>query len=158
MKRFTRVAVSVSVVLIASAGVASAEVGKKISVASNAVSVAAGSFPSFSTPLSVAIPTTYRSKTNFLKITTTYQTQCTGGDYMGSEVRVGGFNAELAGLPIESWDEDAASQVVTKTYFLVPESQSGPAIPPESLVEVRVTSNNGNCQTAFATLTVEATK
>jgi hypothetical protein len=159
MMNLNRIAAALTaLVLVGSAGIASAEVGKRISVASTVASIVSGSYPTMATVLSEAVPTSYRSKSNFLKITTSYQATCAGGDVMGSQVLVGGTPAALSGLPYEANDEDATYQIVTKVYYLVPESLGGPVIAPESLVEVQITSNNGDCLAAHATLVVEAAK
>jgi hypothetical protein len=109
--------------------------------------------------MTVAVPAGYKSKANFLKVTTTYQASCSGSDYMGSRVNVGGFDMVDGGIPFESHDEDAPSQFISKTYYLVPENQSGPAIPPDSTVTLELTSEFGTgCSISNGTMTVESAK
>jgi hypothetical protein len=64
------------------AGTASAEVGKKVSVATGGASPIA-EFPLMSDAATVAVPSSYKSKANFLKVTASYSAGCSGGDYMG---------------------------------------------------------------------------
>jgi hypothetical protein len=107
----------------------------------------------------VALPASYKSKSNFLKVTTTYSVGCSGGDFMSSRVDVGGNLMVDAGYPFEAHDEDASNQIVTRTFYLVPENQGGPVITPGSMVKVQMTSQFGTgCQVGGVTLTVDALK
>jgi hypothetical protein len=140
------------------AGTAFAEVGKKVSVATGGASPIA-SYPTMSDAATVAVPSSYKSKANFLKVTASYSAGCTGGDFMGSKVSVDGIDMFDAGLPYEALDEDAISQIVTKQYYLVPENQGGPAITPGATVILKMTSQFGTgCAASNVTMIVEALK
>jgi hypothetical protein len=140
------------------AGSASAEVGKTISVASGGSGIIAAS-PASTSSLAVAVPTGYKSKSNFLKVTTTYQAACNGGDSMSSRINVGGVYMVDSGFPTETLDEDADQQIVSKTYYLVPENQSGPAVPPGSTVTLELTSQLGTgCTANYGTMVVQVAK
>jgi hypothetical protein len=153
-----RFMVAATVVVAAFAGTASAEVGKKVSVAIGSASPIAP-YPTFSDAATVALPTSYKSKSNFLKVTTSYSAGCSGGDFMGSKIDVGGVEMVHNALPYEALDEDANSQIVTKLYYLIPESQGGPAVPPDSMVTLKITSQFGTgCSVSNVTMTVEASK
>jgi hypothetical protein len=147
-----------AIVVAAFAGTASAEVGKKISVAYGPGGLVSA-FPVTINAATVALPASYKSKTNFLKVTTTYSAGCSGSDFMASKVDVGGNEMVDNGYPFEALDEDAVNQIVTKTYYLIPENQGGPAIPPDAMVTVKMTSQFGTgCQVSPVTLTVDALK
>jgi hypothetical protein len=140
------------------AGTASAEVGKKVSVAYGSTGTIA-QFPLMSDAATVAVPSSYKSKTNFLKVTAVYSESCSTGDYSGSKIDVGGVEMVDNSLPFEASDEDANSQIVTKLYYLVPENQGGPAVPPDSQVTMKITSGLGSgCYVTNVVLTVEASK
>jgi hypothetical protein len=140
------------------AGTASAEVGKKVSVATGSASPIAP-FPTMSDAATVAVPTSYKSKANFLKVTASYSAGCTGGDFMGSKATVDGIDMIDSGLPYEALDEDAVSQIVTKQYYLVPENQGGPVITPGAMVVLKMTSQFGmGCGVSNVTMIVEALK
>lgn len=150
--------VATAVAVAALAGTAAAEVGKKISVTSVFSGLVVAS-PAFTDGGNVAVPASYKSKTNVLKVTTSYQANCGGGDSLRSKVTVGGVDMLDAGLPVDTFDEDAGYQIVTKTYYLVPENMGGPAIAPESLVTLNLTSQLGTgCVASSGTMIVEALK
>jgi hypothetical protein len=139
-------------------GTAFAEVGKKVSVTTGSASPIAP-FPTMSDAATVLLPTSYRSKSNFLKVTASYSAGCTGSDFMGSKVSVAGIDMVDAGLPFEALDEDAQSQMVTKLYYLVPENQGGPMIPAGSSATLKITSQFGTgCSVSNVTMVVEAWK
>ncbi|MFN2426276.1 MAG: hypothetical protein ABR587_07500, partial [Candidatus Binatia bacterium] len=92
-----------AVAVTAFAGSASAEIGKRISVASGSMGVIAAS-PLYTDGMTVGVPTSYRSKSNFLQVTVTYQASCIGGDSMGSKVDVGGVEMVSAAVATESYD------------------------------------------------------
>ena len=78
---------------------------------------------------------------------------------MGSKVVVDGYELTNNGVPYETLDEDAASQIVTKQYYLVPENQGGPVIAPDSEVKLQITSQLGTgCIYQNVTMVVEAVK
>lgn len=155
--RFAFVAVT-AVAVSALPGAASAEVGKKISVAPVGSGVVAAS-PVFTSAGSLAVPTSYKSKSNVLKVTTSYQATCGSGDTLRSKVTVGGVDMVDAGLPVDAFDEDVSYQMVTKTYHLVPEKQGGPAVPKASTVTLQLTSELGTgCSISSGTMIVEALK
>jgi hypothetical protein len=140
------------------ASTASAEVGRRVSVATGATGIIVA-YPSMTDAVTVAVPSSYKSKANFLKVTATYSESCSGGDYTGSKIDVGGVEMVDNSLPYEASDEDASSQIVTKLYYLVPESQGGPAVPPASTVTMKMTSGLGTgCYVSNITLTVEVSK
>jgi hypothetical protein len=140
------------------AGSASAEVGKKVSVATGDSGVIA-SYPTLTDVVTVGVPASYKSKANFLIVTASYLSSCSGGDFMGSVVEVGGIQLVNNSIPFETLDEDAPGQIVSKVYYLVPESQGGPAVPPDSTVTLKVTSQLGSgCTASNATMTVVAAK
>jgi len=140
------------------AGTASAEVGKKVSVAVGGASPIA-QYPAMSDAATVAVPASYKSKANFLKVTASYSAGCGGSDFMGSMVEVGGVQMVDPGLPYEALDEDAGSQIVTKQYYLVPENQGGPVVPPDATVILKMTSQLGTgCSVSNLTMIVEAMK
>jgi hypothetical protein len=147
-----------AIVVPALAGTASAEVGKKMSVTTGGTGIIAA-FPVFTDGATVGVPSTYRSKSNFLKVTTSYQATCGSGDSVRSKVDVGGVDMVDSSLPYEAYDEDAGNQIVTKSYYLAPESQGGPIIAPDAIVTLKVTSNLGtNCTINYGTRVVEAVK
>jgi hypothetical protein len=152
------VAVAMAVTVSAVAGTASAEVGKKISV-NYIYSGLIAAAPAFTDGVTVAVPTSYKSRSNVLKVTTAYQATCTGGDFIRSKIDVDGVDMLDAGLPVEAIDEDASNQIVTKTYYLLPESMGGPAIAPDSIVTLKLTSQLGTgCYVGSGTIIVEAHK
>lgn len=152
------VLIATAVAVTTFAGTASAEVGKKVSVAIGGVGPIA-SFPTMSDAATVEVPSSYKSKSNFLKVTASYSAGCSGGDFMGSKIDVGGVEMVNNGLPYEALDEDASSQIVTKQYYLVPENQGGPAVPPDSVVTLKLTSQFGTgCSASNVTMIVEALK
>jgi hypothetical protein len=147
-----------AIAIAAFAGSASAEIGKKVSVTTGDSGVIT-SYPTFVDALTVGVPTTYKSKVNFLQVTVSYRTSCSGGDYMGSVVDVGGIQLMNNGIPFETLDEDAAGQIVSKVYYLVPENQGGPVVPPEALVTLTLTSQFGaGCTAINGAMTVKAVK
>jgi hypothetical protein len=149
--------VGIAFAFTAIAGSASAEVGKKVAVATGNSGVIV-TFPAMTDVLTVAVPATYKSKANFLIVTASYLSSCTGGDYMGSIVEVAG-NPLAPYIPVETYDEDAAGQVVSRVYYLLPENLGGPAVPPASTVTLKMTSISGSgCTARNATMTVEAAK
>jgi hypothetical protein len=147
-----------AVAATAFAGTASAEVGKRVSVATGATGTIVA-YPSMTDAVTVAVPASYKSKANFLKVTASYSESCSSGDYTGSKIDVGGVEMVDNSLPFEASDEDASSQIVTKLYYLVPENQGGPTVPPASMVTMKITSGLGTgCYVSNVTLTVEASK
>jgi hypothetical protein len=151
-------AIAAALAASALAGTASAEVGKKIS-ATIVYSGLVTSSPAFSDATSVALPASYKSKSNVLKVTTSYQAYCSAGDSLRSKVTVGVTDMLDSGLPVDTFDEDAGYQIVTKTYYLVPENMGGPAIPPDAMVTLKLTSQLGTgCSAGSGTMVVEALK
>jgi hypothetical protein len=147
-----------AIVVTALAGTASAEVGKKMSVTTGNAGLIAAS-PVFTDGATVAVPSSYKSKSNFLKVTTSYQASCGAGDSAKSKVDVGGVEMVDSSVPYESYDEDAGYQIVTKSYYLLPESQGGSAIAPDSMVTLKLTSTLGiGCSMNYATMVVEVAK
>jgi hypothetical protein len=142
----------------ACAGSASAEIGKRVSVTTGSSGVIS-SYPTFVTALSVQVPPSYKSKSNFLIVKASYLASCNGGDFMGSVVDVGGFQLVDQGIPFEALDEDAPGQIVSKVYYLVPESLGGPEVLPDSTVTLKVTSQYGTgCSASNGTMTVKVAK
>ncbi|MFN2375102.1 MAG: hypothetical protein ABR538_01105 [Candidatus Binatia bacterium] len=144
--------------ITAFAGSASAEIGKQVSVATGNSGVIPA-YPTMVDALTVGVPATYKSKARFLKVTVSYLASCSGGDFMGSLVHVGGVPLADQGIPFETLDEDAVGQVVSKVYYLVPENQGGPVVPPDSMVTLKLTSQLGaGCTATNGTMTVKAAK
>jgi hypothetical protein len=147
-----------AVAVTAFAGTASAEVGKQISV-TTVYSGIAPAAPAFTDAVTLAVPTSYKSRSNILRVTTSYQASCVGGDKLRSKVTVGGIDMVDAGLPVDTHDEDAGYQIVTKTYYLASESMGGPIVAPASSVVLQLTSQLGTgCYVGSGTMFVEAVK
>jgi hypothetical protein len=139
------------------AGSAAAEIGKKVSVASGSTGVIATS-PVYTDGMTVGVPSSYKSKSYFLQATVTYQSTCSGGGSMSTKVDVGGVEMVTTPVAPEAYDEDASNQMVTKVYYLLPESQGGSPVPPASMVTLKLTSQSGTCYTNNGTMVVEALK
>jgi hypothetical protein len=147
-----------AIALTVFAGSASAEIGKKVSVTSGSTGLIAAS-PLYTDGMTVGVPTSYKSKSSFLRATVTYQSSCGGGDSMSTKVDVGGVDMVDAAATSEAFDEDASNQMVTKVYYLLPENQGGTAVPPNSVVTLKLTSQLGSgCSAASGTMVVEALK
>jgi hypothetical protein len=143
--------------LVAGAGSAMAGVGKKVSSATGGFTGTIAAYPSTTTLISVAAPTAYKSKANFLKVTVTYQGSCVSGDRMGALAFVGAVP-----IPTDVAAYDASTdgfRVTTHTFILEPESLGGPTVPAASNVAVRLTSNSGTgCASQDGVVVVEALK
>jgi hypothetical protein len=156
-KSFVFFMVTAAVVTV-SAGNASAQVGKKVSVTSG-YSFSIPASPTYSDGMTIGVPSSYRSKSNFLQATVTYQSSCGGGDNMRTKVDVGGVEMVSVPAAAEAFDEDASNQMVTKVYYLLPESQGGSPVPEGSMVTLKLTSQLGTGCTAYnGTMVVEALK
>jgi hypothetical protein len=147
-----------AVAITAFAGSAAAEIGKKISVTSGTTGVIAAS-PTYTDGMTVGLPSSYKSKSNFLQVTVTYQSTCGAGDSMRTKVDVGGVEMVSAAVAPESYDEDASHQMVTKVYYLLSEKQGGAPVPDGSMVTLKLTSQLGaGCWTNNGVMVVEALK
>jgi hypothetical protein len=129
-------------------------VGKKISTA-----IVANSGPVSSVPytdfLTVAVPTSYKSKSNVLKVTTSYLASCGPGDQLSSHVEVGGWSIADGNHDVEC---DSETVRVTKVYFLPKESEGGTVVAPAANVVVKLSSVLGTCGALHGVMTVEAAK
>lgn len=113
--------------------------------------------------LSAQVPTSYKSKKDFLKVTATFNSSCFYGAF-GTTVQVdgqylwgvGSYLSEQVG---SGYAEEP--QTISKTWFLDPESFGGPVITPESSVSLIFTGQIESttlCYIYGATLVVEAVK
>lgn len=145
--------------IVVFAGLAEAEQGKRISTG-EALSVSpVAAFPALSDALTVPVPKAYKSKSNFLKVTTTYQAGCSAGDSLGSRISIDGQVPQDSTFPFEAFNEDAAFQMVTKVYFFDSEAAGGPAIAPGSSVTLQLASSTGTgCGVSAIRMVVEALK
>ena len=134
-------------------------VGKTISTASDVgLPGHAPAAPTVTPYLPVGVPSGYKSKKAFLNVTTTIQVECDGVDSIATRVKVGSVYAEPtgSGLVVET---NETNELVTRKWFLVPESQGGPAVPAGATVSLEVSSASGTgCAIGFGSLTAEAQK
>jgi hypothetical protein len=147
-----------AVAITAFAGSAVAEIGKKISVTTGTTGLIAAS-PTYTDGMTVGLPSSYKSKSNFLQVTVSYQAGCSGGDSISTKVDVGGVEMVSAAVAPESYDEDASYQMVTKVYYLLSEKFGGTPVPEGSMVTLKLTSQLGaGCWTNNGVMVVEALK
>jgi len=108
---------------------------------------------------SVGVPKAYKSKSSFLKVTTSYQVNCVGGDEISSRVAVGGVGMSPDALVTDTSAVAEPYQTVTKVYYLPSEKVGGAAVPPDSEVVLQLTSSLGSgCFASFVTMVVEVLK
>jgi hypothetical protein len=136
----------------------SSAVGKNTSVFSDDLNyspVAANGFTA-----SVAVPSKYKSKSNFLLIRTTVQENCSGGGLIFSKLTVGGVNAfpDPSGLGFFECASNGGYETRTRTWYLLPESAGGSPIAPGSMVTLTLTSFGGTEHVDFVSVQVESTK
>lgn len=154
-----RFALWISVLALVAGGVGDshAGVGKRVSTtyAFALLSIGPTSSP---TQVMLALPTSYKSKKNFLKISTTYQAHCAGGGHQYSRVLVGSTPVNDDQFRLENADEDDGYEYVSKVYFLDPESQGGPAIDPAAMVTLELGDSIGDCIVYDLRIVAEALK
>jgi hypothetical protein len=119
--------------------------GNDVSVASSISSV--NPLPLCSTPATVTVvsvetPQQYRSRRDYLLITTSIAGFCVS-DQIFAQVSVGGTTVQPTAFAIQC-DNSATTTTTTSLWFLIPASEGGPVIPAGSVVDVGVCSNLGS--------------
>jgi hypothetical protein len=135
---------------------AQTHVGKKIStVSANNSGVAPN--VGYTDFLTVAVPTSYKSKSTVLKVTTSYLASCAAGDALFSHVEVGGISITDGTDAVECGASQ--TQRVTKVYFLPKEDDGGTVVAPGANVVARLSSSAGTgCGALHGVMTVEVAK
>ena len=135
-------------------------IGKKISVASAQTPPSLPTYPTFLAVATVNVPTSYKSRTQFLDISTSVQEGCPGGGQILGMVKVGGTSIEPSpGLPFyEAGGPN--SETAGRQWVVVPESAGGLPVAPGALVELLLsqTGTGSDCYAGGIALTVRAAK
>jgi hypothetical protein len=120
--------------------------GNEVSVASSISNVTPPLCATPATVVSVATPQQYRSRREYLLITTSIEGFCLE-DQIFAHVSVAGNTAFPTAFAIQC-DGSPSFRTTTSLWFLLPESEGGPDIPAGSIVDVAVCSNTGASTTA----------
>jgi hypothetical protein len=158
MLRFA-VMVTAAVVLAPPALATTSAVGKTVSSASIS-DLTPVTVPSTGLDyLSVAVPERYRSRKDFLRITTSYQAAC-HADALFSTIDVAGAGAEpdpaQGSMTDREGDAAATISFVTRSWFVPPSSLGGPTIPPDAAVTLKLHSDAGTgCTVRAGSIVVE---
>jgi hypothetical protein len=132
--------------------------GKKVSVVSRNALTVVPAFPG-SVTVTVPVPSTYKSKKDFLLITTSVQEFCSG-ENIYSGVSVGGVDAEPgpSGSFYTECSNSSGFEYHSRAWFLAPESAGGSPVPPGSSVTWTISSGIGTASIEAATMNVEVGK
>ena len=160
MKVLTAALIGVLLASGAAAGAVTSSVGRNVSVYFDDLGGASQPVNSGAVVASVALPSKYSSRRNFLIIKTTVSEACPAAS-IASTVTVGGFSATNGMTLGDCEASNGGLAVFTRTWQLLPESAGGPPIPPGSVVELRLFSgglNPVNAKRGFVNVQVEYTK
>jgi hypothetical protein len=127
--------------------------GNEVSVASSTPNATPpASCATLDIVVSVPTPRNYRSAKDYLMITTSIVGSCVD-DQIHAQVSVAGNTVHPAAFAVQC-DNVITTVTTTSLWYLVPQSQGGIVIPPDSTVDVGVCSNAGGGTTTVTSAQV----